>query len=60
VSVDDGLQIVVADDGRGGASAIAGHGIAGLGERVHGLGGTLELVSPDGGPTTVTARLPLT
>lgn len=58
VSLDDGLRIVIADDGRGGAVSIAGHGIAGLAERVHGLGGTLEVTSPEGGPTTVTAHLP--
>lgn len=57
-ATDDGLDLVISDDGRGGATSIAGHGIAGLGERVHGLGGTLELTSPDGGPTTVTAHLP--
>jgi signal transduction histidine kinase len=59
VSLKDGLQIVVSDDGRGGAITVDGHGIAGLGERVHGLGGTLDLLSPDGGPTTVTAHIPL-
>jgi signal transduction histidine kinase len=58
VSLRDGLEIVVTDDGRGGAISVDGHGISGLGERVHGLGGTLELLSPDGGPTTVTAHLP--
>jgi signal transduction histidine kinase len=58
VSLNEGLQLAVTDDGRGGATAIAGHGIAGLSERVHGLGGTLEVSSPDGGPTTVTAHLP--
>jgi signal transduction histidine kinase len=58
VSLNDGLQIVIADDGRGGAVSVAGHGIAGLAERVHGLGGSLSLSSPDGGPTVVTAHLP--
>lgn len=59
VSIEDGLRIVVHDDGRGGATSVAGHGIAGLAERVHGLGGTLDVTSPAGGPTTVTATLPL-
>jgi len=54
------LDVVVADDGRGGAAALAGHGIAGLEERVHGLGGTLEVTSPEGGPTVVAAHLPFT
>jgi len=52
------LDVVVTDDGKGGAAAIAGHGIAGLEERVHGLGGTLVVTSPDGGPTEVAAHLP--
>ena len=49
---------MVTDDGKGGAAAIDGHGIAGLEERVHGLGGTLEVTSPAGGPTVVAAHLP--
>ncbi len=53
------LTVVVTDNGMGGAFSIAGHGIAGLQERLRGLGGTLELSSPAGGPTTVTARMPL-
>ncbi len=53
------LDITVADDGRGGAKAVAGHGIAGLQERVLGLGGTLDVSSPKGGPTVVTAHLPV-
>jgi signal transduction histidine kinase len=58
---DDGqrrLDVVVSDDGKGGAAAIDGHGIAGLEERVHGLGGTFEVTSPEGGPTEVSAHLP--
>lgn len=60
--VEDGswLDIVVTDDGRGGATSIAGHGLAGLEERLRGLGGTLEVLSPDGGPTILSAHLPLT
>lgn len=60
--VEDGtwLDIVVTDDGRGGAASIEGHGIAGLEERLRGLGGTLEVLSPEGGPTVVSAHLPLT
>lgn len=56
---DDGrLELAVSDDGAGGAAVVPGHGLAGLEERVRGLGGTIEVVSPVGGPTTVTARLP--
>ena len=54
------LDITVADDGKGGAKAEPGHGIANLQERVLGLGGTLEISSPKGGPTTLIAHLPVT
>jgi signal transduction histidine kinase len=54
------LDITVTDDGRGGAAAVPGHGLAGLQERVLGQGGTLEITSPAGGPTVVTAHLPIT
>jgi len=55
----DWLEIVVTDNGSGGARAVPEHGIAGLEERVRGLGGRLELISPVGGPTVLTASLPL-
>ncbi|WBU39028.1 sensor histidine kinase [Homoserinibacter sp. YIM 151385] len=54
------LDVVVEDAGRGGAAAVDGHGLAGLAERAHGLGGSLELSSPEGGPTRVAAHLPIT
>jgi signal transduction histidine kinase len=54
------LDITVTDDGRGGAVSVPGHGLAGLQERVLGQGGTLEISSPAGGPTVVTAHLPVT
>lgn len=53
------LRISVTDNGRGGAFSIAGHGIAGLQERLRGLGGTLEFSSPAGGPTVVAANMPI-
>lgn len=53
------LDVVVTDDGVGGASTVAGHGLAGIAERVRGLGGRVELVSPAGGPTHVISHLPL-
>lgn len=60
VSLTEGwLVIVVTDDGRGGAASVEGHGIAGLEERLRGLGGTLVVQSPAGGPTIVTANLPV-
>lgn len=56
----DWLELVVGDNGHGGAEIVDGHGLAGLTERTHGLGGALTVDSPDGGPTSVTARIPLT
>lgn len=53
------LEVIVGDNGRGGARIVEGHGLAGLVERSHGLGGTLDIESAEGGPTTVTARIPL-
>jgi len=58
-SDDTWLDVTVTDDGRGGAVAVAGHGLAGLDERLRGLGGTLDVESPAGGPTVVAAHLPL-
>jgi signal transduction histidine kinase len=53
------LDIVVADNGSGGAVAVAGHGLEGLDERLRGLGGVLEIDSPVGGPTVLSAHVPL-
>jgi len=52
------LVVTVRDDGAGGAQPLPRHGIAGLEERLTGLGGSLTLASPEGGPTLLTARLP--
>lgn len=54
----DRLLIQVADDGRGGAGALAGSGLAGLTERLDAVDGVLVVDSPAGGGTTVTAELP--
>ena len=53
------LEIVIADDGAGGASAGHGTGLRGLADRVALLDGTFEVVSPDGAGTLVRARIPL-
>ena len=55
---DDRLLIQVGDDGRGGASADAGSGLAGLAERLDAVDGLLVVDSPPGGPTRITAELP--
>jgi signal transduction histidine kinase len=54
----DRLMLQVVDDGRGGARASAGGGLAGLSERLDAVDGVLVVDSPAGGPTTVTAELP--
>jgi len=53
------LSVAVFDNGHGGAVAEPGHGLAGLEERLLGLGGSLSVDSPAGGPTTVLAHVPL-
>lgn len=52
------LVVAVRDDGVGGASAAAGSGLAGIGDRVAALGGRLRVVSPAGNGTVVEAELP--
>lgn len=54
------LDVVITDDGRGGAESLDGHGLAGLRERLRGIGGSLEISSPSGGPTVISAHLPIT
>ena len=58
--VDDRLAITVDDDGRGGAQATPGRGLAGLAERLAGVDGSLVVASPDGGPTRLRAEIALT
>jgi signal transduction histidine kinase len=60
------LQLTVRDDGHGGAHlrrhsttrGAGGTGLAGLAERISTVDGRLLIVSPDGGPTTITVELP--
>ena len=52
------LRAWVSDDGVGGAALGKGHGLRGLDDRLHAVGGRLLVTSPRGGPTTVTAELP--
>ena len=55
----DRLRVVVEDDGTGrrGRSP-PGHGLAGLADRLHAVDGGLDVDSPRGGPTRLTAELP--
>ncbi|MET1037366.1 MAG: histidine kinase, partial [Aeromicrobium sp.] len=52
------LQVVVSDDGSGGASLDAGSGLAGVARRLSAFDGTMDVVSPVGGPTVVTLEVP--
>jgi signal transduction histidine kinase len=59
VSHEDGeLVLAIGDDGHGGAQRRPGSGLEGLAQRVEALDGALEVDSPSGGPTTITARMP--
>lgn len=57
----DGIRVdvVVTDDGMGGAHESKGSGLHGLRSRIEGVGGLFEIESPVGGPTTLTASLPV-
>jgi signal transduction histidine kinase/PAS domain-containing protein len=58
-SVEDGtLRVQVRDHGIGGADA-DGPGLVGIGDRATALGGRLDVESPPGAGTLVTATLPL-
>ncbi|MDN5933725.1 MAG: hypothetical protein L0I24_22085, partial [Pseudonocardia sp.] len=55
----DRLLVQVRDNGGGGAHPGKGHGLAGLADRLAAVEGVLDLVSPAGGPTVLTAEIPL-
>ena len=52
------LRVCITDDGTGGAALAKGHGLRGLDDRLHAIGGRLLIASPAGGPTTITAEVP--
>ena len=54
----DRLVVEVRDDGVGGADVAKGTGLQGLRDRVAGLGGSMYVISPAGGPTTISVELP--
>jgi len=54
----DEVELVVADDGRGGATTDRGSGLRGLVDRLGAVGGRLELSSAAGEGTTVRAIVP--
>lgn len=59
LTADRALHVSVVDDGAGGAMITPGHGLAGMQERLAAFGGSLRVDSPRGGPTSVTASIPL-
>ena len=52
------VVLAVEDDGRGGADAVRGSGLAGLRRRAEAFDGRLEIRSPVGGPTSVVMSVP--
>jgi signal transduction histidine kinase len=52
------LDVVVSDNGVGGASEVMSSGLQGLRDRVEAIGGAFELASPLGQGTRVTAAIP--
>jgi len=56
---NDSATVEVHDDGVGGANPCSGSGLRGLADRVSALGGRLEIESPAGEGTTVSARIAL-
>jgi len=59
VASADELLVEIIDDGAGGADPAGGTGLRGLADRIDALGGRLDIESPPGAGTRVTARLPL-
>ena len=53
------IVVAVADDGVGGADPASGTGLRGLADRIAVLEGRLDVDSPPGRGTTVTARIPV-
>ncbi len=51
-------MLSVSDDGTGGATPERGSGLRGLSDRVEALGGQLDLHSPPGQGTLLTATIP--
>ena len=52
------LVVTITDDGVGGADPGTGSGLRGLADRVHAIGGRLDVTSPPGHGTSLRAHLP--
>ena len=55
---DGWLELIVSDDGRGGADPSSGSGLTGLVDRVEAIGGTIQINSGAGAGTAVHVKLP--
>lgn len=58
VRMGGALHVQISDGGIGGAHLGKGHGLAGLADRLAGIDGTLEVHSPVGGGTLISAQIP--
>ncbi|GAB5896767.1 sensor histidine kinase [Mycolicibacterium mageritense] len=54
----DELRIIVSDNGSGGVDPANGSGLTGLADRLRMVDGSIDIVSPAGGPTAVTVVVP--
>lgn len=52
------LVVNIRDNGHGGASELSGHGLRALRQRADAVDGTMTVISPEGGPTTVSLVCP--
>ena len=59
LACDAAVRITVTDNGPGGATIRDGHGLSGLKERLLAFGGSMTITSPPGGPTQVSAEMPV-
>jgi len=59
LGADKDLHVSIMDNGGGGAWLRPRGGLLGMRERLAAFGGTMELSSPLGGPTTLSAHIPL-
>src|SRR5690625_2330962 len=57
---EENVIVEVIDHGPGGADPARGSGLTGMADRVAVMGGTMELSSPEGGPTRIRVELPCT
>jgi PAS domain S-box-containing protein len=57
--LDGAVEVEIQDDGRGGADPSEGSGLLGLEDRLAAVGGALEVTSPAGHGTRLSARVPL-